>query len=84
MRLRSSSENRDSRDIVQVNEAVQKKPGGINLHGQSSFGEVHLNLVRTLFQAAPYLGFMLAQQNVHEMLARIIQNRLVWVHETQG
>src|ERR1700730_18360575 len=40
--------------------------------------------MRALFQAAPYLGFMLAQQIVDELLARIIPNPLGWVHQTQG
>src|ERR1700681_1434262 len=58
-------------------------PRGIDLHSQPSFGEVHLNLVRAFFQTAPYLGFMLAQQVVNELLARIIWNALGWVHQTQ-
>src|ERR1700694_6260071 len=59
-------------------------PRGIDLHSQPSFGEVHLNLVRAFFQTAPYLGFVLAQQIVDELLARIIWNALGWVHQTQG
>jgi len=42
-----------------------------------------LNLMRALFQAAPYLGLMLAQI-VDELLARIFPNPLGWVHQTQG
>src|SRR3984893_2478317 len=57
------------REVVQVNEAVEKISGRVDLHGQPSFGEVDLNLVRTLFQAAPNLGFMLAQEIVNELLA---------------
>ena len=71
-------------EIVQVNEAVKEMARGIDLHGQPSFGEVHLNLVRALFQAASDLGFMLAQKIVDELLARIIRNALGWVHQTQG
>src|SRR5712664_2394130 len=37
-----------------------------------------------LFQAAPYLGFMLAQQVVDELLARIISNVVGWIHQTQS
>src|SRR5207253_7235528 len=47
------------REIVQVDEAVEEMPGGIDLDGQPSFGEVHLNLVRSLLQAQPYLRFVL-------------------------
>src|SRR5258708_9126541 len=72
------------REIVEVNEAVEEVPGGIDLHGQPSLGEVHLNLVRALFQAAPYLGFMLAQQIIDELFARIVPKALGWIHQTQG
>src|SRR6202171_1812631 len=72
------------REVVQVDEAVEKISRRIDLRGQPSFGEIDLNLVRTLFQAAPYLGFMLVQQIVDELLARIIQNRFGWVQQTQG
>ncbi len=60
------------RKVVQVDEAVEKISRGIDLRVQPSFGEIDLNLVGTLFQAAPYLGFMLVQQIVDELLARII------------
>src|SRR2546428_12335157 len=59
-------------------------PGRINLYGQASFGEIQLHLVRALLQAAPYLGFMLAQQIFDELLARIIRNCLGRVHQAQG
>src|SRR5258708_21127288 len=59
-------------------------PRGIDLHSQPSFGEVDLNRMGPFLQAAPYLGFMLAQQIVDELLARIIWNALGWVHQTQG
>src|SRR6266403_5645556 len=36
------------------------------------------------FQAAPYLGFVLIQQIVDELLARIICDALGRVHQTQG
>src|SRR5256885_5894878 len=71
------------REIIEVNEAVKEMPRGIDLHGQPSFGEVHLDLMRALFQAAPYLRFVLAQQIVNELLTRIIRNPLC-VHQTQG
>src|ERR1700676_1446372 len=71
------------REIVEVNEAVKEMPRGIYLHGQPSFGEVHLDFMCALFQAAPYLSFMLAEQIVDELLSRIIRNPLC-VHQTQG
>src|ERR1700730_16228443 len=71
------------REIVEVNEAVKEVPRGIDFHSQASFGEVHLNLMRALFQAAAYLGFMLTQQILDELVARIISNALDWVHQTQ-
>ncbi len=64
------------REIVEVNEAVKEVPRRIDLHGQPSFGEVYLNLMRALFQATAYLGSMLVQQILDELLARIIRNRL--------
>src|SRR5207237_6249561 len=70
-------------EIVEVNEAVKEMPGGIDLDGQPCFGEVHLDLMRALFQAAAYLGLMLAQQVVDELVARIIRYPLC-VHQTQG
>ena len=59
-------------------------PGRINLYGQASFGEVHLHLIRALLQAAPYLGFMFAQQIFDELLAGIIGHCLGRVHQAQG
>src|SRR5258708_33065253 len=38
----------------------------------------------TLFQAAAYLGFVLSEQIVDELLAGIVRNALGWVHQTQG
>jgi hypothetical protein len=35
-------------------------------------------LMSALFQAAPYLDFMLTQQILDELLARIIRNPLGW------
>src|ERR1700730_14137567 len=58
--------------------------GGVDLYGQPSFGEVHLNLMRALFQAAPYFSFMLTQQIDDELVARIISNALGGVHQTEG
>src|SRR6202011_2457539 len=72
------------REIVQLNEAVKEMPGGIDLHGQPSFGEVNLNLMCALFQAPAYLDFMLVQQIVYELLPRIVPNPLSWVQQTQG
>src|SRR5438445_1692246 len=72
------------REVEEINEAVQQVPRRIDFHSQASFGEVHLHLIGALFQAAPYLGFMLAQQIVDELLARIIRNSLGGVHQAQG
>src|ERR1700732_110289 len=59
-------------------------PRGIDLYRPLSFREVDLHPVRALFQAAPYLNFMLAQQVIDELLARIIWNARGWVHQAQG
>src|ERR1700730_1341540 len=59
-------------------------PRGIDLHGQSSFGEVHLNLMCAFSRSAAFFVFMLIQEIVDELLARIISNALGWVHQTQG
>ena len=67
MRLRSSAENRDKREIVQIDEAVQQLAGRIDLDRQPSFREVDLHLVRTLLQAAANLGLVLVQQIVDEL-----------------
>ncbi len=72
------------REVVQVDEAVEQIPGGVDLHGQPSLGEVHLHLVGAPGQAAPYVGFMLAQQIVDELLARVAGNALGRVHQAQG
>src|SRR5258708_8319608 len=72
------------REIIEVDEAVQEMSGGIDLYREASFGEVHLHLASALVQAAPDLGFMLAQQVVDELLARIIPNLLRRVHQARG
>ena len=52
------------REVVQVDEAVEQVPGGVDLDGEPPFGEVDLHLVRALLQAAAHLGLVLAQQVV--------------------
>ena len=76
MRLRSSAEKRDSARLFKIDEAVQQIPGRIDLHRQPAFGEIDLHLVRAFFQAAADLGFVLAQQIVDELLARVTGNCL--------
>src|ERR1700682_4184884 len=69
--------------IVKVDEAVKQAPRGIELHRQPSLGEVHLNLMRALVETTAYLGFMLVQQILDELLARIIRNPFA-IHQTEG
>ena len=83
MRLRSSAENRDSARLFRSMKLLRRFPGGIDLHRQPSFGEVDLNLVRALLQAAANLGFVLAQQIVDELLARIARDPFGRIHEAQ-
>jgi hypothetical protein len=51
-------------------------PRGIDLHRQTCISKVYLNLVGALLQTTSYLGFMLAQQIVYELVGRIILNTL--------
>src|SRR5260370_23412618 len=71
-------------EIVQVNKAVKEMPGRIDLYRQPPLSEVHLNRMRSLSQAPSYLAFMLVQQILDEVLARIVGNPLAGVHQTQG
>src|SRR5258706_8553448 len=72
------------REIIEVDEAVQEMPGGIDLYREGSFGEVPLHVASALVQAAPDLGFMLGRQVVDELLARIIPNLLRRVLQAKG
>ena len=72
------------RQVVQVDEAVQQVAGGVDLDRQPPFGEVDLDLVRALPQAAADFGLVLAQQVVDELLAGVAGDLLGRVHEAQG
>src|SRR5262245_26991281 len=72
------------REIVQIDEAVEEIPEGIQLNCQALLGEVNLNLVRALLQTAANLGLVLAQQILDEFLARITGNPFGWIHEAQS
>ena len=64
------------REIIQINEAVKQFSGGIDLDRQPALREIDLNLMGAFFQTAPYLGFVLAQQIVDELLSRVTGNFL--------
>ena len=72
------------REVVQVDEAVQESPGGVDLDRQPPFREVDLHLVRALPQAVADLGLVLAQQVVDELLAGVAGDLVGRVHEAQG
>ena len=72
------------REVVQVNEAVEKMPGRIDFYGQPSFREVDLNLIRAFLQAAPDFGFVLVQQVVDKLLSRVVFDFLWRIHQTQS
>src|ERR1700674_3548529 len=72
------------REIVEVNETVKQLSGGVDLHGEPRFGKVYLNFMRSLLQATPYLGFMLAQQIFDELFPRIVWKAVGRVHQAQG
>jgi hypothetical protein len=71
------------RKVVQIDEAVQEVSRGINLYRQPPFGEVDLHLVRALAQAAADFHFVLVQQIVDELVARVARNLLARVHQTE-
>ena len=62
------------RKIVQIDEAVQQIPAGINLHRQTSFRKVNLDLVGALLQTIAHLCFVLVQEVLDERFARIAGN----------
>jgi hypothetical protein len=71
------------REVVQLDEALQQMPGGIELHREPAFGEVDLHLVRAFVETAPHFGLVLAQKIVYERLARVAGDRCGRIHEAQ-
>jgi len=72
------------RQIVQIDEALQEIPRGIELDRQPSFREVDLHAVRTLLQTVANLRFVLAQQVINKFIARVAGNPLGRIHQAQG
>ena len=62
------------RQVVQVDETVQETAGRIDLHRQTALGEVDLDLVGAFLEAAADLRFVLRQQIVDELLARVARD----------
>ena len=71
MRWRSSAENRASARLFRSMKLCRSSPRGIDLDRQPPLGEVDLDRVRALPQAAADLGLVLVQQVVDELLAGI-------------
>ena len=61
----------------------RRSPGGVDLDRQPTLREVDLDLVGALLQAAADLGFVLVQQVVDELLARVAGNLVGRIHEAQ-
>src|SRR5580704_18807887 len=59
------------RQIVQSDETVKQFTRGIEFHCQSSFREIDLHLLRALRETAANLRFVLAQQIIDKLLARV-------------
>ena len=83
MRLRSSTENRDSARLFKIDEAGEELTRGVELDRQPSFSEVDPNAMRASLQTAANFGLVLLQQIVEEFVARITGNLLRGIHETQ-
>ena len=53
---------------------LRRCPVGSIFIASRAFGEIDLNDVRALVEAATDFGFMLAQEIIDELLARIVRN----------
>ena len=71
-------------EIIQIDEAVKEVPRGIDLDCQPPLREIDLDFVCALLQATPDLGFVLVQQVVYELLARIARDLVGRVQQAQG
>ena len=71
------------REVVQVDEAVEEVPGGVDLHREAAFGEVDLHRMRAPLQAPADLELVLAKEVVNELLARIARDPVGRIHEAQ-
>ena len=83
MRCRSSAENRASARLFKSMKLLKQLARRIDLHRQSSFGEVDLNRVRAFLEATTNLRFVLPQEILDELLARVSGNLLGRIHEAQ-
>ena len=72
------------RQVVEVDEAVEQMSGTVHLHREAAFREVDLHLVSARVQTAADLGFVLGQQVVDELLARVAGDPAGRIHEAQG
>jgi hypothetical protein len=59
------------REIVELDEAVEKRPGRIDLDRQAALGEINLDLVRAFCKTATDLLFMFVEQVLDEFLPRV-------------
>src|SRR5687768_5495375 len=71
------------REVVEIDEAMEKLAAAVDYHGQPRFGEVDLHLMCTFCKAAADFGFVLAQQVVDERLPRIVRNAIRGIHQTE-
>src|ERR1700690_172103 len=71
------------REIVQIDEALEKSAGRIEAQRKGSLGEIDLDLVGPLLEAAPNLFDMLLQKGLDERFARIGRDSLVRIHQAQ-
>jgi len=70
------------REIVQVDESAQQIAGRIDFDGEPSLGKVDLHFIGAFLQTAAHLRFVLAQQVLDELVARVVGNPLGGIHET--
>jgi hypothetical protein len=61
------------REIVELDETIEKRPRWIDLDRQAAFGEIDLDLVRAFRKTPADLLFMLVEQVVDEFLPRIAE-----------
>jgi len=68
-------------EIVELDEAVEQRPGRIDLDRQARLGEVDLDIVRTFRKTPADLFFVLAQQIFDEFLSRIARKVFRRIHK---
>ena len=69
--------------VVEVDEAIEECPRGVELDREPALGEVDLDGVRTLLEAAPDVELRLSHQIVEELRPRVTLDPVCRVQEAE-